>query len=253
MPVVVDDNSVLRRAALILDAFDGTEPVLPLTDLILRTGLPKSTAHRLADQLVHLGWLERVAGGYRVGLRLFEVGGLAERRKRLAECAGPYLHQLSTSTGWGVHLGMLLDAEVVYLAKLPIKGLELPTRDGGRMPAHCTGLGKAMLAWAPEDQMARLVSKGLERRTPATIVDPQALEQELAAIRERGVAYDRDEACVGVSCIAAPIRGSGRAIGAVSVTGFSGRFDFAAVEPQVRKAAAVIWADMFGPSRADVA
>lgn len=212
-----------------------------------------STVHRLADQLVDLGWLERAGGGYRVGLRLFEVGGLAERRKRLAERAGPYLQQLSAVTGCGVHLGVLRDTEVVHLVKLPIKGLELPTRDGGRMPAHCTGLGKAMLAWASDDQVQRVIDAGLAPRTPATIADPVGFRRELAAIRDRGVSYDRDEACVGVSCVAAPIRSSGRAIGAVSVTGLSGRFDFAAIEPQVPKVACVIWRDLFGPSRADVA
>lgn len=251
--MAADDNSVLRRAALILDVFDGTAPVLSLGDLVDGTGLPKSTVHRLADQLVELSWLERVAGGYRVGLRLFEVGGLAERRKRLVDRSAPYLQQLSAVTGWAVHLGVLHDTDVIYLLKLPIKGLAVPTRDGGRMPAHCTGLGKAMLAWSSDDQVDRVVGAGLERRTPTTIVDPGAFRSELAAIRERGVAYDRDEACAGLSCVAAPIRGSGRAIGAISVTGFSGRFDFESVEAKVRGAAAGIWRDLFGSPRADVA
>jgi DNA-binding IclR family transcriptional regulator len=148
---------------------------------------------------------------------------------------------------------VLHDTDVVYLQKLPIKGLEVPTRDGGRMPAHCTGLGKAMLAWSPDEQVERVIDTGLERRTATTIVDPAAFRAELAAIRDRGVAYDRDEACPGLSCVAAPIRGSGRAIGAVSVTGFSGRFDFASVELKVRAAAVAIWRDLFGSPRADVA
>jgi DNA-binding IclR family transcriptional regulator len=246
-----DDNSVLGRAALILDAFDGTDPVLSLGDLIARSGLPKSTVHRFADQLVDLGWLERSVGGYRVGLRLFEVGGLAERRKRLAEVAGPHLHELSAATSWAVHLGVLPDTEVVYLVKLPVRGLEVPTRDGGRMPSYCTGLGKAMLAWAPEEQVERVIEAGLERRTPSTIVNPDAFREELAAIRDLGVAYDRDEACDRVSCVAAPIRGSGRAIGAVSVTGVTGHFDFGAIESNVRRTATAIWADLFGPTRAE--
>jgi DNA-binding IclR family transcriptional regulator len=252
-PMAADDNSVLGRAALILDAFDGSAPELALGDLIARSGLPKSTVHRLAHQLVDLGWLERRTGGYRVGLRLFEVGGLADRRKRLVERSGPHLQELSATTGWAVHLGVLDATDVIYLLKLPIKGLDVPTRDGGRMPAHCTGLGKAMLAWSPGEQIDRVVAGGLERRTPTTIVDPIAFRAELAAIRDRGVAYDRDEACPGLSCVAAPIRGSGRAVGAVSVTGFSGRFDFRSVEAKVRVAATGIWRDLFGSPRSDVA
>src|SRR5690606_4751447 len=103
--VTSDDNSVLRRVAQILEAFDGTEPVLSLADLVVRSDLPKSPVHRFANQLVDLGWLERAPGGYRGGLRLFEVGGLAERRKRLADSAGPYLQRLSAATSWAVHLG----------------------------------------------------------------------------------------------------------------------------------------------------
>jgi len=243
---VAGDNSILGRAALILSAFETGKPVLSLAELCTHTGLPKSTVHRFAEQFLELGWFERAAGGYRVGLRLFEVGGLADRRKRLAERAAPHLQQLAAQTGWGVHLGVLDDGEVIYLTKLMPRGLDVPTRDGGRMPAHCTGLGKAMLAFLPDEQLDAMLTGPLERRTPTTIVDAGQLRRELAAIRERGVAYDQEEACVGVSCVAAPIRGSGRAVGAVSVTGFTDRFDAAPVEVLVRKASERIWHDLFG-------
>ena len=239
-------DSVLGRAALILSAFEHGEPVLSLADLSAHTGLPKSTVHRFAEQFLELGWFERAVGGYRVGLRLFEVGGLADRRKRLTDCAAPHLQHLAAQTRCAVHLGVLEGSDVVYLAKLPIRGLTLPTRDGGRMPASCTGLGKAMLAFAGDEQVEAIVHKGLERLTPTSIVDPGLLHQELAAVRERGVAYDREEACVGVSCVAAPIRGAGRAVGAVSVTGFTERFDVPAIERQVRETAQRIWNDLFG-------
>lgn len=239
-------QSVLARAAAILGAFDTGEPVLPLADLSTRSGLPKSTVHRLAEQLVELGWLERSTSGYRVGLRLFEVGGLADRRTRLVERAVPHLHDLATASRCGVHLGILEDTEVVYLVKLPIRGLALPTRDGGRMPAHCTGLGKAMLAYANEEQVERVLAAGLVRRTATTIVDEAALRAELEEVRARGIAYDREEGCTGVACVAAPIRGSGRAIGAVSVSGVSDQFDFGRAESLVRRASSRIWDDLFG-------
>ncbi|MBI2710110.1 MAG: IclR family transcriptional regulator [Actinobacteria bacterium] len=240
------NNSVLARAATILDAFDGVSPVLSLSELSCRAGLPKSTVHRFAEQLLALGWLERTPGGYRVGMRLFEVGGLADRRNRMRDRAMPILHQLATTTKCAVHLGVLDRAEVVYLEKLPIKGLTLPTREGGRMPAHCTSLGKALLAFAGDEEVERVISLGLPKRTPATIVSPEALVSELAAVRKNGVAFDREEGCAGVSCVAAPIRGAGRAIGAVSVTGFSTVIDLRAASIHVRQAAASIWHELFG-------
>lgn len=236
---------MLARAGTILDAFDAGSPVLRLSELAARAGLPKSTVHRFAEQLLDLGWLERAAGGYRVGIRLFEVGGLADRRNRLRDKALGHLHVLSVSTGCAAHLGVLDSGEVVYLEKLPIRGLTIPTRDGGRMPAHCTALGKVMLAFAPPAETERVIGAGLEARTEATIVDAGRLRTELDTIRSRGVAYDREEACRGVSCVAAPIRGAGRAIAAVSATGWTQRFDFAAVEVMVRRTALAVWDEMF--------
>lgn len=247
----VRNNSVLARAATILDAFDGSRPVLSLSELASRTGLPKSTVHRFAEQLLGLGWFERAPGGYRVGMRLFEVGGLAERHSRMRDRALPYMHQLSASTRCAVHLAVLDHTEIVYLEKVPVRGLNLPTREGGRMPAYCTSLGKAMLAFADEDEVDGVIDAGLARRTPFTIVAPDALRAELGSIKRSGVAADREEACRGISCVAAPIRGSGRAIGAVSVTGFAATFDFRAAGTAVKRATASIWYELFGSRPGD--
>ncbi|HZT65119.1 MAG TPA: IclR family transcriptional regulator [Acidimicrobiales bacterium] len=247
----VRPNSVLARAATILDAFDGSTPVLSLSQLSTRTGLPKSTVHRFAEQLLGLGWFERAPGGYRVGMRLFEVGGLAERHSRMRDRALPYMLQLSATTRCGVHLAVLDHTEIVYLEKVPVRGLNLPTREGGRMPAYCTSLGKAMLAFADEDEIERVIAAGLDRRTPFTITAPDAFRADLEAVRRAGVATDREEACRGISCAAAPIRGSGRAIGAVSITGFAGTFDFRTASAAVKRATAAIWYDLFGSRPGD--
>ena len=242
----VKATSVLARAAMILGAFDGAAPSLTLSELSSRAGLPKSTVHRFAEQLLELGWLERANGGYRVGMRLFEVGGLADRRNRMRDKALPILQQLSAVTQCAVHLAVLDRCEVVYLDKLPIRGLDLPTREGGRMPAHCTSLGKALLAFGHDEDVERVIARGLPGRTSATITSADALRAELAAVRKSGLAYDRDEGCPGISCVGAPIRGSGRAIGAVSVAGFSGDIDIRSVSGAVQRAAAAIWHELFG-------
>jgi DNA-binding IclR family transcriptional regulator len=138
-------------------------------------------------------------------------------------------------------------SEVVYLEKLPAKHLTLPSRTGGRMPAYCTGLGKAMLAYESDENIEKAISAGLDRRTPNTLVSPGSFRQDLEHIRLAGVAYDHEESCPGIACVAAPIRGSGRAIGAVSVTGASREFRFREMEVAVRQTAASVWRDFFAP------
>lgn len=237
-------RSVLRRVDTILSAFDDSDQVLTLQDITERSGLPKSTVHRMIEQLAEMGWLERDFDGYRVGMRLFEIGGLATRRRRLTESAIPHLHALSTATGFAVQLGMLDGAEVVYLHRITAGDFEVPTRDGGRKPAYCTGLGKAMLAFDPE-AAADVLAGDLPRRTPATVTSPEALAAELDRIAATGLAHDREEAYAGLSCVAAPLRSTGRAIAAVSVTGPTDRFDADTIGPMVQRTAAAIWAERF--------
>ena len=237
-------RSVLGRVNMILSAFDDSDQVLTLQDLTDRSELPKSTVHRMTEQLVEMGWLERNFEGYRVGMRLFEIGGLATRRRRLTESAIPHLHALSTATGFAVQLGILDDAEVVYLHRITAGDFDLPTRDGGRKPAYCTGLGKAMLAFDPE-AAAEVLAGDLPARTRHTLTTPEALAAELEGIAEAGLAHDREEAYEGLTCVAAPLRTTGRAIAAVSVTGPTDRFDADTIGPMVRRTAAAIWAERF--------
>lgn len=242
-------RSVLNRAASIMEAFTGTHRVLSLNELSRRSKLPKSTAHRFAEQLLELGWLERELEGYRVGMRLFEVGSLAERRNKLRDKALPHMHKLSIRTGMAVNLGILDGHEVLYLERIPGQGLDLPTRDGGRMPASCTGLGKALLAFGSAEDVELACAAGLPRLTRSSIVDPDRLTAEMERIRAAGVAYDHEEACPKISCVAAPIRGSGKAIAAISATAVTGEFDEAAVAVAIRNTTAAIWLDMFPRSR----
>jgi DNA-binding IclR family transcriptional regulator len=238
-------RSVLARAAAIVGAFAGAPPVLSLKELTVRTGMPKSTVHRFAEQLLELGWLERDVHGYRIGVRLFEVGGLAERRNRVRDRAAPHLHRLAAATGLTVHLGILDEGDVVYLDRVPVEGVKLPLHDGARMPAHCTGLGKALLAHADDAAVEGVLAAGLVRRTRRTVVDPAAWRAELATIRSTGIAHDREECYDGIVCVAAPVRGAGRAIGAISVVGTPGHPGLARAEQLVRRTAAVVWGELF--------
>ncbi|MBI5089714.1 MAG: IclR family transcriptional regulator [Actinobacteria bacterium] len=241
-----NERSVLGRAARVMDAFGAQDPVLSLNDLTARVGLPKSTVHRIAEQLVELSWLERTACGYRVGMRLFEIGGLVESRHRLRNAALPYLQDLSQRFRMSAHLGVLDGHEVLYLETLPARGAALPTRQGSRMPAYCTGLGKALLAFSDQKCVDATISHGLAPRTEYTIVVPDVLRNELGEIVRNGVAYDREESIRGVGCAAAPLRGSGRAIGAISLTGSSSQANRREVTMAGRDAAKRTWAYLFG-------
>ncbi len=172
-------------------------------------------------------------------MRLFELGSSVPRQRSLAEAALPYMRDLQQATGDTVHLAVLDRAEVVYLQILRGRGTRvLPSRVGGRMPAHATGVGKAILAFSPHSVASALIAVGLERRTARTIVAPGALHRELARIRDRGVSFDREESGPGIVCAASPVFGPGGAVlAALSVTGWSSRLDLDRVAPAVRTAA----------------
>ncbi len=237
-------RSVLGRVDCIIGAFDRADSSLTLHELTERTGLPKSTVHRMVDQLVGIGWIERDVSGFRIGMRLFEIGGLASRRSRLSDLASSHLHALSVSTGLAVQMAILDGTDVVYLDRIPMPGFRLPTRQGGRQPAYCTALGKAMLAF-DDDAAAAVLNQELPGRTSRTLTESRDLEMELERIAETGLAFDHQESYEGLACVAAPIRSSGRAIGAVSVTGPVARIDLHGVAPLVRTTAAAIWNERF--------
>jgi DNA-binding IclR family transcriptional regulator len=234
------EHTVLGRSACIMEAFNGAKQVLSLADLNKRTRLPKSTLHRLVDQLCQVGWLEREHGGYRVGLRMFEIGTLAVEGNRLHEAAFGHLQALASRTGLAAQLAILDHAEVVYLERIVVGPVRLPTRRGGRKPAYCTALGKAMAAY-DEDAMHEVIAAPMPRKTAHTITEPVALWTEFKRVRETGVALDRGEAYAELVCVAAPIRSAGRAIGAVSVTGPAGRMRWSVVSEAVRSTAGAIW------------
>jgi DNA-binding IclR family transcriptional regulator len=244
-------RTVLGRLAAIMSAFDCSEQVLSLSDLSQRANLPKSTVHRLAEQLCGVGWVERDTGGYRIGMRLLELGGLALETNRLRDAAFPHLYALAAKTGLAVQLGILDRGEVVYLERILLGQFRLPTRLGGRKPAYCTALGKAMLAFDPAATRAAMSSE-MPKRTENTITDPAALLSELEQVREHGIAFDREEAYDGLVCVAAPIRNSGRAIGAVSVTGPVARMEWNVAAESVRSTAVAIWNARFRTSRGPV-
>ncbi|MGW0603812.1 IclR family transcriptional regulator [Streptomyces sp. NPDC002640] len=238
-----DNDTVLGKALAILRAFGPADSVLPLAELVRRTGLAKGTAHRVAGDLVHHRLLDRTGHGYQLSGGLFELGLRAASERTLVELAMPFLQDLYERTHETVHLGVRQGGEVLYLTKIGgHRQAKAPSRTGGRMPVHCTAIGKVLLAHADEDERAAVLAGPLERRTPRTVVAPGMLGRQLAKAVETGVAYEREESTPGLLCVAAPVlRPDGRtAVAAVSVTGPVGRFRPEAHANTVRSAAAAL-------------
>ncbi len=233
---------MLSRAFALLTCFTEADGDLSLAELSRRTGIPKATVHRLVSQLAHWGAVEQTPAGVRLGMRLFELGQLAPRQRDLREAARPHMEDLRQATADTVHLAVLDGSDVVYLEKLTgRRGPPLPSRVGGRMPAHCTGVGKSLLAFSPDATVAEVVASGLVRRTPRTITIPAVLLRELADIRRSGLAFDREESTPGVVCVACPVLGrTGDVVAAVSISGWSNRLDPGRVASAVRTATLAI-------------
>lgn len=223
----------------LLGAFTPDDRTLTLAELARRSELPKSTVHRLARELTHLGLLEQTSAGFNLGIRLFELGQLAPRQRDLREAASPVMHDLREATHETVHLAVLEGTEVVYLEILRAAGAPpLPSRVGGRMPAHATGVGKAILAFSPLETYKEVVRRGLRPLTPHTIVMPGRLQQTLAVIRREGLAYDREESGLGTACVASPVfDASGQVVAGLSASGRTGHIRTERVSAAVRTAA----------------
>ncbi|HEX7659134.1 MAG TPA: IclR family transcriptional regulator [Pseudonocardiaceae bacterium] len=242
----VDPNTVLGKVAAILSAFGPEDRALPLAELARRTGLQKTTVHRLLGDLTRLRWVERSEGTYRLGAGLFELGLRASVERGILEVAIPFLQDLYERTHEIVHLAVREGIEVVYVEKIGGHRQALsPSRIGGRMPLHCTAVGKAILAFSPADVLAERVKAGLPRITPRTITAPGLLRKALDRVVETGVAYEYEESAVGLNCVAAPVLDAeDRPIAAVSVTGPTTRFRPEEHANSVRAAAAGIAATL---------
>ncbi|MDX6198164.1 MAG: hypothetical protein QOJ79_1315 [Actinomycetota bacterium] len=233
-------QSMVERMTLIMGAFDGASPWLSLQQIADRSGLPRSTVHRILESLCRLRWLDHTGGGYRLGMRSLELGGLAVAHNELREATAPLLHDLHLRTQTTAHLAILDRLDIVYLDRIAGRhGAAVATRVGGRTPAHATAAGKAILAWTDPRQVESMYrANPLVVRTPRTLTTLESLQQELVAVRARGgLAFDREESAAGVACVAAPLRGSGRAVAAISLSGFAARMDLPKLAPFVQESA----------------
>lgn len=231
--------SMIERMTLLLDLFGAGTPRLTLAELAERSGLPRSTTHRILDQLVALRWLEHSGTSYVLGLRALELGGLAVAHHEVRKVAAPLLAELHQRTGAVATLAVLDRKDVVFVDRHG-RGLSSDgvTRVGGRAPAHATAVGKAMLAWVDERSLASMYGERLGSRTHHTLVTFEGLRQELALVRSRhGLAFDREELTPGSVAVAVAIRGTGRASGAIQLAGDPRKVSLDRLAPYAQEAA----------------
>jgi DNA-binding IclR family transcriptional regulator len=234
-----DALGVLDRVTAILEAFDLDDRGLGISELALRAGLPKSTVSRLVGLLVRQRYLERDGKRIHLGLRLFELGQLAELPRRLRAVALPVMAELRSTTGENVHLAIRDGRELVCIAVMHGRAAGAPAvRTGGRLPIHATALGKAVLAHSAPAVVDEVVSSGLGAWTPHTIREPAVLRRQLGAIRRGALATEVEEFALGVSCAASVVCApSGAPVGALSVSGCADGGDPGRLAPAVRGAA----------------
>ena len=200
--------SVASRLLGLLAAFDDDHRSLTLSALAQRSGLPLATAHRLVGELVEWGALARTpAGDYVVGRRLWDVGLLAPVQSGLRQIASPFLHDIYAATRATVHLAVRDGIEVLYVDRLRgHTSVPVVSSIGSRLPLHTTGVGKVLLAHAPEE-VRREALQHLTRVTPYSIVQPGQLLRDLERVRRDGYAQTNEEMSLGACSVAVPVQG----------------------------------------------
>lgn len=219
----------IDRALTIFEMFDKGTDELGILDISERMELPKSTVHGIIRTLVMRGYLVQNADTkkYKLGIRLFKLGNIVSEGLDIKEKAAIYLEEVFHQTNETVHLVRFENNEAIYIDKRESEStIRMYSQVGRKAPLHCTGVGKAILAYLDKDtQKSILSSSELTAYTEKTIVDQNQILEELNSIQERGYATDDEEIEMGLFCVAAPIFDfSGRVVGSVSTAGPKFRF-----------------------------
>jgi len=216
----------LERGLAILASFNSDRPQIGVSELSRDLELSRSTAHRYLTTLARLDYLlqDPESKRYRLGPKVLDLGFSAINSMDLREIAAPHLRQLSDETEHTVNLAILDGVDVVYIercrtARPGQREIDLNLHVGARLPAYCTAMGKAILAFVAEQRLEEIIGQiEFVARGPNTLTDPDAFRAELARIRISGVAVNDEELAYGLRSIAAPIHShSGEVLAAVNL------------------------------------
>ena len=216
----------LERGLAILSAFDSERPLIGVSELSRELSLSRSTAHRYIATLAQLGYLQQDPDSkrYRLGPKVLDLGFSAINSMDVREISAPHLRLLSDETGHTVNLAILDGIDVVYIERCRTaqpgqREIDLNLHVGARLPAYCTAMGKAILAFVAEDRREELIARiDFVRRGPNTITDADAFRVELERIRAAGIAVNDEELAYGLRSVAAPIHAhSGEVLAALNL------------------------------------
>jgi DNA-binding IclR family transcriptional regulator len=224
----------LYKALQVLECFTPEKPELGITEISNELGLYKSNVSNIVTTFVKAGYLEQNPENnkYRLGFKILKLGNIISSNLNFRQLVLPCMQEIADAANEVVYLGVPHDGEVVYLDSCcPKNQLATRTMLGVRAPLYCTGIGKAMLAFLPEETVRDVIAKGLKKYTDNTITEPQTLLDELASIRRRGYSVDRMEHEYGIKCVGMPLMNRRRQVVAgISISGPSLRFSDAKVE-----------------------
>jgi len=214
----------LERAFGILEEVAQHRSGISLAELSKRVGLHNSTTFHLVKTMVTLGYIrqDRDTKRYHVGPMVFSLAASSLSEVELVGLATPILEELARDTGESSHLALRRGEDIVIAARVAGSGaFQLVDRGGGVRPAHCTALGKVLLAAMPPERFERYLSSArLEPSTPKSITDPGLLREEIDRVRAAGLAYDDGEFDPEVRCVAVPVRDfTGQVAGAIGISG----------------------------------
>jgi len=202
-------SQALCRALDIMDCFSHRDRELSLTDIVQRTGLNKTTAKRMLFNLVSRSYLQQnfETRRYRLGMRVFELGGIVHSSFSLRDRALPHLVKLRDKIGLTVFMGLAVEDRLVYVEKLGGTGIiQISSAIGWHTNLHFGMLGMVLMAHLPESRVDEILEKcPLEAYTPFSITDPHAFRIRLAEVRSQGFAEEHNEAHEGLSGVAAPV------------------------------------------------
>jgi DNA-binding IclR family transcriptional regulator len=216
---------VIARAAIMLRQLAAEPNGLTLAELVARTGLPRSTVHRIAGTLVDEGFVGvSPSGQLRIGPSL--IGLAVASRRDLRREVAPYLQRLSHELRETVDLAVLDGGDVLFIDQYTSRRtLRIVSEIGARFPVHCTANGKALLARLSPEELARVLPARLQRMTPNTITDRRRLLEELEQVRAAGLAYDHEEYTPGIAAVGTTVRDAMGSVAAITIVVPASRFE----------------------------
>ena len=211
------------KGLLLLETIETSPSPVSLKDLALKLRWDKATIHRLLLTLERRGYLLRDQGTkrYTLGLKIFGLYDSLIRNFDIQQTTRPFMQKVAEQTGETTHLAVAVGREIVFIDRIAsTETLFVNTQIGAREPLHCTALGRAILAFLPEEQLQELLPSPLVQYTPRTITGMAELRKALHKVKDRGFALDREEYVLGIHCIGAPILDhEGTPIAALGISG----------------------------------